>query len=99
MGVRRACAVGGLAPTVLSGSALGFLHSLAELAGFAFVGVLARGCGRWLALLSTFLEGVHEVECVSEAVSASAKVAEVPLGLVPLPLVAKLLVHLVDFDF
>ena len=54
---------------------------------------------RLLALLSTFLEGVNEVECVSEAVGASMKVAKVPLGLVPLPLIAKLLVHLVDFDF
>ena len=87
--------MGGLAPTVLSGGALGFLHSLAELAGFAFIRVLTRGCGRWLALLSTFLEGVNEVECVSEAVGVSTKVAEVPLGLVPLPL----MVHLVDFDF
>ena len=91
--------MGGLAPTVLSGGALGFLHSLAELAGFAFVGVLAQGRGRWLALLSTFLEGVNEVECVSEAIGASMKVAEVPLGLVLLPLIVKLLVHLVDFDF
>ena len=91
--------MGGLASTVLLGSAFGFLHSLAELAGFVFVRVLAWGRGRWLALLSTFLEGVNEVECVSEAVSASLKVAEVPLGLVLLPLIAKLLVHLVDFDF
>ena len=91
--------MGRLASTVLSGSALGFLHSVAELAGFAFISVLVWGHGRWLALLSTFLEGVNEVECVSEAVSASSKVAEVPLGLVPLPLIAKLLVLLVDFDF
>ena len=91
--------MGGLASTVLSSGAFGFLHSLAELAGFAFVRVLVRGRGRWLALLSTFLEGVNKVECVSEAVSASSKVAEVPLGLVPLLLIAKLLVHLVDFNF
>ena len=91
--------MGRLASTVLSGGALGFLHSLVELAGFLFIRVLTRGHGRWLALLSTFLEGVNEVECISEAVSASSKVAEVPLGLILLPLIAKLLVLLVDFDF
>ena len=76
MGARRACTMGGLALTVLSGGAFGFLHSLAELAGFAFVRVLAWGRGRWLALLSTFLEGVNEVECISEAIGASSKVAQ-----------------------
>ena len=91
--------MGGLALTVLSGGVLGFLHSLVELAGFVFIRVLMRGRGRWLALLSTFLEGVNEVECVSEAVGASPKVTKVPLGLVLLPLIVKLLVHLVDFDF